>query len=79
MLLEPRPVVVPERRAGHEQEAVVGAAQDRQVGLDPTALVQQLRVDDGSDPAVDPVRTERLEERERARPEYLELREARLV
>src|SRR5699024_474290 len=49
------------------------------VGLDPAAVVEELRVDDRADRPVDAVRAQPLEESERARPEDLELRERGLV
>src|SRR5581483_3073028 len=77
--LEPRPVVRPERRPGDEQEAILAAAHDRKVRLDAAAMVEELRVHDRADGAVDAVRAQPFEEGERSRAEHLELRERRLV
>src|SRR5579859_6436637 len=77
--LEPGAVVRSERGAGDEQEAILGAAQHGEVGFDPAAAVEELRVDDAADGPVDPVRAQPLEKRERSRPKHLELRERRLV
>ena len=54
--------------AGHDAEAVDVVAGDRDVGDDAAALVEELRVDRRADRAVDVVRGDPLEERQRARP-----------
>ena len=46
---EPAEVVLPDRRAGDQQEAVRGDPGDRQVALDAAAAVEQLGVDDPAD------------------------------
>ena len=67
VLPDPAEVVVAEGRAGDDEEALRGQAGDGEVALDAAAPVEHLGVDDRADRAVDVVRAEALEERERAR------------
>ena len=76
---QPGQVVLPERGPGDEQVAVGRDPGDGHVALDPAAPVEQLRVDDPPDRHVDVVGAHRLEERDRARPDDLDLGERRLV
>ena len=62
MRADPGEVVLAERGAGDDPEAVLGQAGDREVALDPAAAVQHRRVGDRADVARDPVRAEMLEE-----------------
>ena len=79
VLPEPGGVVLAERRAGDDPEALLTQPRDREVALDPASLVQHLRVRDPSDLAGDTVRAQPLEERRSALPGDVELRERRLV
>ena len=79
MGLDPGKVVAAERRSGDDPEAVLGEARDREVALDPAALVQHRRVRDRTDVARDLVVTEPLEELGGSRAGHLDLREGRLV
>jgi hypothetical protein len=65
--------------AGDEEVGVIGQTADREVRLDPAASIQELRVHDGADRTVDPVRAHPLEERRCARPVHFELRKRRLI
>ena len=76
---QPGQVVLPERGAGDEQVAVGRDPGHGHVALDPAAPVEELGVDDPPDRHVDVVRAHRLEERDRARPDDLDLGERRLV
>ena len=51
---DPLAVVVAERRAGHDREALLREAGDGEVALDPTAAVEHLRVGDLADVRVRP-------------------------
>ena len=70
---------LPVRGPGDEQVAVGRHAGDRQVALDPAAAVQQLGVDDRPTGASTSLAHIRLEERDGARPDDLELGERGLV
>ena len=68
-----------ECRARDVQVAIAREPHERHVGLDAPAGVEQLRVDDRSDRAVDRVGAHAVEERARARPVDVDLRERGLV
>ena len=76
---QPGQVVLPERGARDEQVAVGGDPRHGHVALDTAAPVEELGVDDPPDRHVDVVRAHRLQERDRARPDDLDLGERRLV
>src|SRR5213593_1436650 len=61
--------------AGRQQEAIRAPARDGQVALDPAARVEELRVDDAADRAVDVVVGQALQQRERTWPAHVELAE----
>ena len=59
---DPREVAAAGAGPGDEPEPIVGEARHRQVGLDPAAAVQHLRVHDPADPHVHVVRAQPLEQ-----------------
>ena len=79
MAPDPLTVVVAERRAGDDREALIAEAGDREVALDPAPAVQHLRVGDLPHVARDTVVAEPLHERGGSRTRDLQLRERRLV
>ncbi len=79
MASQPAEVVRSERGAGDELEPVVGEARDGHVALDPAAAIEHLGVHDAADRAVDDVRAETVEERDRAGAVHVDLGEGRLV
>ena len=79
VLPDPREVVLAERRAGDDAEAILREPRDGEIALDPAVLVQHRRVGDRADVARDPVVAEALEELRSALSGDLDLREARLV
>ena len=76
---DPGEVVVAERGAGDDREALLLQPRDGEVALDPAAPVEHLRVGDLPDLARDAVVAQPLEELRRARPADLELGERGLV
>ena len=76
---DPGRVVLPECRARDDAEALFGEPSDREVALDPAALVEHLRVRDRTDIARDAVVAQPFEEPGRARSDDVELGEGRLV
>src|SRR3954452_14777488 len=79
MLADPGEVVLPECGARDDAEAIIGQPRDREVALDPAALVEHLGIGDGADGASDQVGAQRLEERGRALAADVDLRERRFV
>ena len=72
---QPREVVLTRTATGDDAEQVLAFPRDREVEPDPAAGRERRRVDERADRSVDPVREHPLEERERARPLDVELRE----
>ena len=79
MLANPREVVLPERRARHDAEPVLGKPCDGEVALDPATAVEHLGVGHAPDLAGDAVRAEPFEELGRPLARHVDLRERRLV
>ena len=79
MLADPREVVLAERGARHDPEAIAGQTRHGEVALDAAARVQHLRVGHLADVARDAVRAEPLEESRSALPGHEDLRERALV
>src|SRR5206468_11303872 len=77
--VDPGEVVRPEGGARDDAEAVFAEARDREVALDPAALVEHRRVRDPADLARDVVVAEALEEGGGALADDVDLREAGLV
>ena len=79
--LPPHPgeIVLPAPAARHHAEQLLALAGDRQVTPDPATSREHRRVDDRAHRAVDPVRADPLEVRERVGPLDVELRERRQV
>ena len=76
---DPGEVVPSESRPRHDAEALLREPRDGEIALDPTTLVEHLRVRDRPDVARDPVVTEPLEEVGCLLARDLDLRERRLV
>ena len=62
MLADPGEIVPAEGGAGHDPEALLREAGDREVALDPAPRVQHLRVGDRTDVAGNAVVAEPLEQ-----------------
>src|SRR5687768_10790376 len=72
-------IVRPERGAGRDVEAIIGDATYCEIGLDPAARIQQLRVCERAHRFVDVVRANPLQRRERIFAHDLQLAERSLV
>ena len=72
---DPGEVVPAKRRARYDAKTVLGEPRDREIALDPTTLVEHLRVCDRADVTSDLVVTQSFEKVCRALPRDLDLGE----
>ena len=71
--------MLPECRAGDDEETLFGQTCDGEIAFDPTALVQALCINDRTNRLVNIVGADIVQESQRARPAYFKFIERGLI